>query len=152
MDGPARAVRGLYESDYFAWVQEQVDHLRARRLDAIDFENIAEELGDLGKSEIDKIRSALAVLLMHMLKWDYQPERMTRSWDNSIAEQRRRYHQILGENPGLKSRLDEILRQAYADSRSRASPDTDLPRSHFPDVCPYTWERILERPFEYEAR
>lgn len=149
-EGAPAPDRVRYEDNYYTWVQEQVALLRARRFDEIDVENVAEELGDLGKSEVHKLPSALAALLMHMLKWDYQPERMTRSWDNTIAEQRRRYRQVLEENPGLKSRRGDTLRRAYADACSRASTDTDLPRRLFPSTCPYTWTDILERPFEFD--
>lgn len=146
----AAPVRTRYEDDCYTWVSEQVALLRAGRLDEIDAVNIAEELSDVGRSEYDKLESALAVLLMHMLKWDWQPERMTRSWDNTIVEQRRRYHVVLNANPGLKSRLNDVLAGAYADGRARASTETDLRRSTFPETCPYSWDDILNRPFDFD--
>ena len=89
----------LYERDLYAWVQEQVALLRAGRLGEIDAENIAEEISDVGSNEYDKLESALRVLLAHMLKWDHQPERRSRSWENTIGEQRDRARQPPHDNP-----------------------------------------------------
>ena len=144
------AERTRYEDDLYTWVQEQVELLRAGRVDEIDAENIAEELSDLGKSEFSKLRSALRVLVLHMLKWDQQPEHRTPSWVYSIREQRRRYREILEDNPGLKSRCVEALGRAYPDARDWAANETNLPEDEFPDECPYTWDDLLERPFEID--
>jgi hypothetical protein len=145
------AKRARYDEDLYTWVQEQVALLRAGRLDEIDVENIAEELSDVGKSEFAKLRSALRVLVMHMLKWDQQPEHRTPSWIYSIAEQRRRYHDVMADNPGLKPRRDEALRRAYPDARDWASDETHLHPSEFPKECPYTWDDLLERPFDLDS-
>jgi Domain of unknown function DUF29 len=143
--------RARYEEDYYTWVNEQVALLRARRFDEVDLENIAEELSDLGKSEFAKLRSTLRVLVMHMLKWDQQPEHRTASWVYSIREQRRRYAEILADNPGLKSRRDEALKRAYPDARDWAADETHLPADEFPESCPYAWGDILERPFGLDS-
>ncbi|MDB5558795.1 MAG: hypothetical protein JWQ36_1729 [Enterovirga sp.] len=137
--------------DLYTWVQEQVALLRAGRLGEIDAENIAEELSDVGKSEFSKLQSALEIILAHMLKWDHQPERRSRSWDNSIAAQRADYADVLGDNPGLKSRRSEALTRAYRKARLAASSETNPPRDSFPAECPYGWDDVLERPFTYEA-
>lgn len=148
MDEPRGGTR--YEDDLYTWVQEQVGLLQAGRLNEIDARNIAEELGDVGKSEYSAMQSALTVLLTHMLKWDYQPERKTRSWDNTIAAQRQHYSTVLKDNPGLKSRREEALSRAYTLARLAASSETDLPRRAFPDACPYTWADVLKRSFDYD--
>lgn len=141
-----------YEDDLYSWALEQARMLRENGdADGIDRLNIAEELEDVAKREASKLRSSLAVLLMHMLKWDYQPERATRSWDNSIAEHRRRYQDLLADNPGLKGQLSTILLSAYRDACSRASTDTDIPRDEFPETCPYSTDDILHRPFEFNG-
>ena len=75
----------LYERDLYAWSLEQARLLKEGRLDEVDAENVAEEILDVGRNEYDKLESALSVLLMHMLKWDHQPEKRTRSWENTIA-------------------------------------------------------------------
>ncbi|KQP34224.1 hypothetical protein ASF27_01260 [Methylobacterium sp. Leaf102] len=143
--------RTRYEDDLYTWVQEQVALLRAGRVDALDLDHIAEELESLSESEFGKLQSTLRVLVMHMLKWDQQPEHRTPSWIFSIREQRRRYERILASNPGLKSRNDEALGNAYPDAREWASDETHLPPDEFPPECPYEWDDILNRPFDFDS-
>jgi Domain of unknown function DUF29 len=140
-----------YEDDYYGWVMEQVALLRSGRIDEIELGNIAEELEGLAKDEFAKLRSSLRILLMHMLKWDQQPEHRTRSWVSSIREQRRRYSRILKENPSLKPRVNEARDQAYDDARDWAAAETHLSEREFPAACPYDWKEILDRPFEFDS-
>jgi hypothetical protein len=147
----AKQKRARYDEDYYSWINEQVALLRARRFDELDVENVAEELGGLAKDEFAKIESSLRVLLMHMLKWDQQPEHRTASWVFSIREQRRRYARLLKQNPGLRPRLDEARDQAYEDARDWAANETHLPVREFPKTCPYEWNEIIERPFEFDS-
>jgi hypothetical protein len=144
--------RSRYEDDLYSWVQEQVALLRAGRLDEIDAENVAEELSDVGSSQYDQLWSSLRVLLMHMLKWDQQPEFRTPSWVYSIREQRKRYARTLKKNPGLASRRDEALADAYDSARDWAANETHLPIDEFPAECLYTWDEILNRPFEADPK
>jgi predicted DNA-binding ribbon-helix-helix protein len=149
--GASHPTRTRYEDDLYTWVQEQVAFLRAGRVDALDLEHIAEELEGVSKSEFAKLQSALRVLVMHMLKWDQQPEHRTPSWIFSIREQRRRYGRVLQDNPGLKPRIHEALGNAYPDARDWASDETHLPPDEFPSECPYTWDDILNRPFDFDS-
>lgn len=137
-----------YEHDYLGWVEEQVSLLRAGRLDELDAANIAEELSDMGKAELHRLQSALKILVMHMLKWDQQTEHRSTSWEGSIREHRRRIVRLISRNPGLKSRADEALADAYEDARGWASIETGIPEDEFPENCPYGWDDILKRPFE----
>lgn len=148
---PGAAGRTRYADDLYTWAQEQVALLRAGRVDALDLDHIAEELEDLSKREFSRLYSCLRVLLMHMLKWDQQPEHRTPSWIYSIREQRRRYERLLRENPGLKSRLEEALADAYPDARDWAADETHLLPEEFPATCPYTWDEIRERPFDLDS-
>jgi hypothetical protein len=140
-----------HDDDLYTWVQEQVALLRAGRLDEIDAENIAEELGDVGKSEFSKLQSALEIVLTHMLKWDNQPERRSRSWASSIAAQRSEYSDVLADNSGLKSRRSEALLRAYRKARLGASSETNHPVESLSAECPYSWDDVLVRPFIYET-
>lgn len=149
-EGRPAPARTRYDEDLYTWVQEQVALLKAGRVAEIDATNIAEELGDVGKSEFGKMQSALEVLLAHMLKWDQQPEKRTRSRDNTIAAQRSEFTDVLTDNPGLKSRRTEALGRAYRKARLAASSETGLPRADFPVDCPYDWHDILERSFDYD--
>src|SRR5436309_11965962 len=88
-----------YDCDFYSWLMEQARHVRDGRWDALDRENLAEEIESLGREQFNKLESALRVLMLHMLKWDYQPERRGRSWWATINEQRLRLANILDDNP-----------------------------------------------------
>jgi hypothetical protein len=148
---PPRAEATRYEADVYTWVQEQVALLRAGRVDALDLENIAEELNDVGSEQYDKLESAIEVLVAHALKWDFQPERRSRSWTLTIAEQRVRIDRQLRRNPGLKSRIAEATAEGFRVGRLRAAREMRRKPASLPDECPYTWDDILSRPFDVDA-
>jgi hypothetical protein len=152
MDGPAETAVQVsdsripaYDADYVGWLEAQVALLRAGRLDALDVSMIAEELEDVGKSEARALRSALTLVIMHMLKWDHQPERRTRSWVLTIRQQRSTVEEALEESPSLRPRLAEAIMRAYPNAVLSAAAETNLPLSAFPKTCPYTLEAILTR-------
>ncbi|WP_375462450.1 DUF29 domain-containing protein [uncultured Methylobacterium sp.] len=136
-----------YAEDFYTWTQEQGARLRAGDLMALDLENLAEEIESLGRSQFDSLVSAWRILLLHMLKFDHQPSRRTRSWTLSIMEQRKQSGFILKDNPGLKSRLDEALERAYDVARVGASRETRIALGRFPEACPYTRDEMLTRSF-----
>jgi hypothetical protein len=142
------ATASLYGRDVYAWAQEQARLLKAGRLDEIDAANIAEEILDVGRNEYDKLQSALTVLLTHMLKWDHQPEKRSRSWEATILEQRDRVEEQLQDNPSLKARISEATSRGYRRARLRASGETEIARDRFPEDCPYDWDAIIRRVFE----
>lgn len=148
---PKQVERPLYQTDLYAWSLEQARLLREGRLDEVDAENVAEEIQDVGRNEYDKLESALRVLLTHMLKWDHQPERRSRSWENTIREHRYRTERQLRENPSLKSRRDEAVREGYWSARLEASSATDMDVDRFADTCPYSWEEIMGREYARAA-
>lgn len=139
-----------YEDDLYTWVQEQVALLRAGRLSEVDAANVAEELSDVGKSEFHKLQSAMTVLVQHLLKWDHQPERRSRSWMSTIDIQRSHIRDVLADNPGLKSRIGQAEMRAYRDGRQLAGGETDVDYDAFPETCPYDFETMLTRPIVYE--
>lgn len=141
----------LYKRDLYAWAQQQVASAREGRLHELDLAHIAEELQDIGGELYDKLETAFRILLMHILKWEHQPERRTRSWEASIREQRRRIVRLLAKNPSLKSRQKEAIAAAYEDARDGASGETDLPVEVFPVTLPYSIPDIMERAFGIEA-
>jgi Domain of unknown function DUF29 len=145
---PARekAATPTKEADLYSWALRQAELLRAGRLSEIDPAAIAEEIDDVGEAEYHRLESALHVLMLHLLKWDYQPAARSRSWANTVREQRRRFERQLRKNPGLKSRLDEALLEAYEDARDEASTETGLPLSAFPATRPFDFSEIMERP------
>ena len=134
------------EADLYSWAVRQAELLRAGRLSEIDPAAIAEEIDDVGEEQYDRLESALRVLMLHLLKWDLQPAMRTRSWTNTVREQRRRVARQLRKNPGLKSRLDEALLEAYEDARDEASTETGMPTHAFPPTRPFDFSEIMERP------
>lgn len=136
-----------YELDGYGWAMAQAQLLRESRFDELDIDNIAEEIESVGRSEQSKAESALRLIMMHILKWQYQPVLRSRSWAASIRTQRIVYEQTIDENPSLKSRLDQMRAKAYRLARSEAAGETDLPLSTFPEE-PLDWATILDTPFE----
>jgi hypothetical protein len=138
-----------YEDDRYTWAQEQAALLRAGRLTELDAQNVAEELGDVAKMIEHQLESSIAVLTLHLLKWDHQPERHSRSWDSTVREQRRRILRLIKKNPGLKGALTEALHEGYLDGRDRAIGETNIDKSVFPVSCPYTFEEMMQREIEF---
>ena len=136
-----------YEGDFAAWAFHQAMLLRSGQLHLLDRAWIAEELDSLGRQEFDKLESALRLVLMHILKWNFQPERRTRGWSTSIETHRNRVRKQFDENPSLAPRREEAVESAYRDARSEASGETNLPKKTFPAICPYSWDDIMARPY-----
>lgn len=136
-----------YEQDFYSWTQEQAALLRAGRLSDLDIENLIEEVETMGRSEKRELESRLTVLLLHLLKWQYQEVRRGRSWELSIVEQRLKFQQTLEENPGLKSKLDGILLKAYEYAVIQASRETKISKNVFPQTCPWSFEQIIDDNF-----
>lgn len=134
-----------YERDFYTWSLEQARLLREGRLDALDSENVAEEIESLGREQFNKLESAIRVLLLHFLKWDHQADRRTRSWVLSIETQRVEIEDILSDNPGLRPRIPEAVARGYRKARLEAAKETGLEKSEFPEACPYSFDDIVKR-------
>jgi len=138
----------LYERDFYAWANEQAALLRAGDLSAADIENIAEEIESLGKAERRELVRQLGVLLVHLLKWQYQPSGRGASWQATIRIQRRDLADHLEEdNPSLKSKLPEAIVYAYANARIEAAAETGVPEDDLPQICPWPFDRIIDDTF-----
>jgi hypothetical protein len=133
----------LYDDDLAAWAKQQATLLRAGRLEALDTANLIEELEEMAASRRRKLHRRLRVLLMHLLKWDFQPRRRSRSWASTIVEQQARIEELLTESPSLRPELEATARAAYAYALKRASIETGLPRRSFPPELPYDLSRIV---------
>ena len=138
-----------YEEDTHAWALEQADLLKAGHFADLDLINLADEVADVGRREYDKLESDLARVIQHLLKWDYQPDRRSRSWVNTVEEHRRRVARHLDQNPSLKGRRDEALSEAFLRGRGDASIETELPMAIFPVDVPYTWDQVMTRPIAW---
>ncbi len=150
-EGTTPSVRTRYEDDLYTWVQEQVVHLRACGVEALDLDDIAEELSEVGLDEYCRLRSAIEIILLHMLEWDHQPERRSRSWALSIAEHRERALIHLRKSPGLKASLQEVQQDAFRLTRLGAARQMKRSPRSSPADCPYAWDDLLTRPFLFEA-
>lgn len=141
----AEPARAAYALDFYSWLVEQARHLRDGRLDRLDRDNLAEEIESLGREQFNKLEGALRVLLMHLLKWDHQPDRRSRSWLLSIQTQRLEIEDILSDNPGLRPRIPEAIARAYRKARIEAAKETDLDLDAFPETCSYSLDEITAR-------
>jgi uncharacterized Zn finger protein len=137
----------LYDRDFFAWSLEQAKLLRAGKLVEADIEHIAEEIETMGRTEKRELISRLSVLLLHLLKWRYQPEKRGLSWEASIRVQRNRLADHLDDNPSLKPLLPQALASAYRDTTLEAVAETGLAGATFPATCPWTVEQVLDGGF-----
>jgi hypothetical protein len=130
-----------HDRDFYAWTQNQSQLLRAGQFDALDSQQIAEELEDMGRTEKRALESRIEVLVMHLLKWQYQPNLRSRSWQLTIREQRLRVQTLLEDNPSLKPHLSQRIDKIYRLAVIAAERETGL--NLFPDTCPYEIEQIL---------
>lgn len=136
-----------YDTDFYTWTQEQVALLQQGRWMEADLEHLIEELEAMGASERRELINRLAILLTHLLKWEYQPERRGRSWEATIKIQRLDARTLLRQNPSLKALLSEYFEQAYYKARLAAMGETNLPMETFPTECPWNLEQIMSDDF-----
>jgi hypothetical protein len=141
------AIQSLYDSDFYAWALQNAALFKAKRFNELDFEHLAEEIENMGKSEGRELDSRLTELLLHLLKWHYQTQRRCRSWTVSINKQRIGVDKVLDENPSLKHELEERLQQSYKYARRYAATETSVPLTTFPEQCPYSLQEALDAEF-----
>jgi len=137
----------LYETDFYAWANRQAELLRAGDLSNADIENIAEEIESMGKTEKRELVNRLVILLLHLLKWRYQPVRRGSSWEATVRVQRRDLSVHLKDNPSLKAKVSEAIEQAYGNALILAADETGLPEALFPAECPWPFETIMNEEF-----
>ncbi len=145
---PAEEPAGAsYERDFYSWLLEQARLVREGRWDAVDRDNVAEEIESLGREQFNKLESALRVLMLHMLKWDHEPQLRSRSWVLSIEAQRLELEDVIADNPGLRPRIPEAIARGYRKARLEAARETGIAKESFPETCPYGWNDIVSRVF-----
>jgi hypothetical protein len=137
-------VTKLYEADFYTWAMTQADAARRRSANELDWENVAEELESLGKSEARELYSRYVILITHLLKWMYQPARRSKGWLATIGEQRTTLARHMRQNPGLQPKEAEEFADAYAAARFRAMKETKLDLDAFPDSPPFTIEQAKD--------
>jgi hypothetical protein len=141
----------LYDKDTYTWAMRQADALRRRSANEVDWDNVAEEIESVGKSEARELESRYAVLLAHLLKWRLQPEARSRSWEATIKIQRRMIEREYRKNSGLKPMREELFADAYLQALGVAAQETGLGLEAFPEVSPFTLAEAIEENFWPEA-
>jgi hypothetical protein len=134
-----------YEEDHYGWLQAMIALLKERRMDELDIDHIVEDLEDMARSDVRELISRLAVLIAHLLKWQYQPERRGHSWLGTIHEQRRSLDDLLEENTSLKGKTRASLPRSYRRALAQVERETGLTR--FPGECPYTFDQCMDESF-----
>lgn len=142
-----KAVDVEYEEDLALWYARQAELLRELRFDQLDLKNLIEELEAAVGNLRRELGSRIEVLLTHLLKCDFQPQRRSRSWRNTLDEQRSQILKLLEENPSLRPSMMEAVAKVYPIAVRRACTQTDLPRSIFPAANPYSKEQLLDFDF-----
>ena len=141
------AKTSLYNTDYYAWIEQQVALLQRGQTDAIDWVNLAEEIADMGRSQKQAVTSNLVVVLTHLLKYHYQPQQRSNNWLGSIREHRRRLRDAFEDSPSLRRHAQAVFTKTYRDAREQAADETGLPLATFPADCPYSLEQTLDPAF-----
>lgn len=134
----------LYEQDFYLWCFRQAELLRLRRFQEADLPNIIEELETLGRSDRRAYESSFRLLIAHLLKWQYQPQMRSRSWEVTIVRERANIESTETGNKSLKAEARQIVQDVYRKARREAKAETDLPLSVFPAECPYTLDQLRD--------
>ena len=136
-----------YRDDFYAWTQRQTELLRLGRLHEIDLENLIEEVSSLGERDKREVKSRLVLIVLHLLKWQYQPVRRGNSWRRTINEQRTELALLLDDSPSLGRVVDDSFPRCYDLAKRRAAKETGLPPESFPAESPWSADQIVDMEF-----
>lgn len=144
---PATSHQKMYDTDFVQWIDQAAELLKQGKFDELDIVNLIDEVESLGRSEKNALKSNLRVLLMHLLKWQYQPSKQTSSWRGTIVEHRLRIEDTFEDSPSLRNYYTQIFDKTHEQARKRAAEETGLDISTFPAECPYTPAQVLDDEF-----
>ncbi len=139
--------QSLYERDFYQWAIHNAELLRHGRFTEIDVENIAEEIESMGKRDKRELRNRLRVLIMHLLKWQYQYKKRSKSWSKTIYTQRREIKIVLKDSPSLKYNIEIIINDAFKDAKFEFEKQTKISKDILPEIYPYTFEQLSDYDF-----
>jgi hypothetical protein len=140
-------LKKLYEQDYNQWVELTVRQIQEKKFEGVDWENSIEEVADLSKREISKLKSLLTRLWEHLLKlgyWQSEREYNQGHWKGEIRNLRKQIEDILKTSPSLKPYLLDIWEECYHDAREILSDRSQLPIESFPLKPIGTIEQVLD--------
>jgi Domain of unknown function DUF29 len=143
----AQEITRLYDRDFFEWTTQVARLLREGRFAEVDVEHLAEEIEDVGKRDQRGVWGHLRVVMQHLLKWQVQPQKRSRSWKISIRTHRITLAKIFKQSPSLERHGKQVLDELYAEAVGVAMDETGLPRECFATLCPYTFEQIIDFDF-----
>ena len=143
----------LYEQDVYAWAQTTAMLIRAGKWHEVDTARVAEEVESVAIHQKHALGSHLKNLVMHLLKWHYQPSgrQIGHSWRSSIHNARDDIAVILEDSPSLRREVPGLLARRYPAARLLAHDETGLSLATFPQACPWTAEQILADDFWPDA-
>ncbi len=144
-------LKALYDTDFNVWVESQIEALKAQRLEDLDLPNLIEEIEGLAKHDKRALRSHLKVLLMHLLKWQFQSDKRSNSWRATISNARIEIEDILSDSPSLKNYLPTVLDKTYSNARNLAAIETGSAIQAFPENCPCPLSEALTLAFFPES-
>lgn len=140
------ATRDLYERDYLAWTDQQAALLRARGANALDYDNLAEEIEDLGKSELRACASQIDNIIEHLLKVEFGGQtRPQGHWRKEVREFRRQLARTV--TPTIRNRLEPLLVETFEDVLAGLVEDgivTDPAAVRGARPQGYVWEQIRD--------
>ncbi|MBF0607198.1 MAG: DUF29 domain-containing protein [Candidatus Magnetobacterium sp. LHC-1] len=137
----------LYETDFYQWAFHNADLLRQGRFTEVDLENIIEELEGMAKRDKRELLSRLRVLIMHLLKWQYQPKRRGESWSTTIHNQRTDIELLLADSPSLKHNIEIVIANGFITAKRGFEKETGISANTLPQTCPYTFEQLMDHDF-----
>lgn len=139
--------QSLYEKDFRLWTETHVNLLKEGKFSEIDLPNLIEEIDSIGKREKRELRSRLIVLLMHLLKWKYQPNKRSESWISTISEQRLSLEELLEDSPSLQPFIIEVFEACYQKARVKATQETKMMLDVFPAISPFSLGETLDSAY-----
>ena len=136
-----------HDEDFYGWALYTAQLLKDRKMDELDVDYLIEELEDMGNSNENQLINRFAVLIAHLLKWEYQSTIRSRSWEATIEEQRNKIKRLIRKNPSLKPKIFEAINEGFLDSKTIIKKDTPLDLKVLPSSCPYTFEQLMDDEF-----
>ena len=133
----------IYDQDLVLWAENTAQLLREKQWDAVDWANLIDEVADLGKSERSAIGSQMERILVHLLKWQFQPQRRSDSWLDSINDGRSQIRRKIEDSPSLQDYPAQIIQKEYGRARRESARQTGLNLSIFPELCPFSVDQVL---------
>jgi hypothetical protein len=141
--------RSLHDTDFFEWTKVQADRLRSAMRSGVnlplDWENIAEEIEALGRSERGELSSRIQTIIEHLLKLECSPALLPRNgWKATVQRNRLAIAEILENSPSLRRKIEEIVRKRMAGARKVVALElADYREPSAVNVADYTPDQVI---------